>query len=245
MKKGSMRQLSRMAGCVALWGMISSSAMANLITNGNFENGTNGWTVVNIGEVGAVLATNTAAQSPFSSGSAGFQMTDGSVNTTQYISTVFGAQVDGQYTLSFDYKMLAANNSLWIGRIRNSTTADTSFDFTIGTNSLKVGASTVATGLSVGTWYHVSMILDSAADKVLSGSITPNGGSATTWGQIAGYAITAQIKSLMISDTSSPNVAPSIYLDNVSLTVIPEPATIGMLGLGALITLLIRRQCMK
>jgi hypothetical protein len=215
------------------------------IQNGDFENGTNGWTVNTGVEAGAVLATNTAAQSPFSSGSAGFQMTDGTVNPDQWVRTDFGAQADGKYNLSFDYKMLAENNALWLGRIRNSGSSDISFDFSIGNTYLKVGTTSVATGLSTGTWYHVSMILDSANDKVLSGSITPYGGSATTWGQIAGSAITAQIKQLMITDNSQLNVAPSIYLDNVSLTVIPEPATIGMLGLGALITLLIRRQCMK
>jgi hypothetical protein len=192
------------------------------IQNGDFENGTNGWTVSTGGETGAVLATNTAAQSPFSSGSAGFQMTDGTANASQYIINDFGAQADGKYNLSFDYKMLAANNALWLGRIRNSGSSDISFDFSIGNTYLKVGATSVAAGLSTGTWYHVSMILDSAADKVLSGFITPYGGSATTWGEIAGYAITAQIKQLMILDTAGPTVAPSIYLDNIRLDILPE-----------------------
>jgi hypothetical protein len=194
---------------ICWWGFFlligqNASAQESFIQNGNFENGTNGWTVSTGVEAGAVLATNTAAQSPFSSGSAGFQMTDGAVNTSQYIRTDFGAQADGQYELSFDYMMLAANNSLWFAYVRNSGSGDTSFNFTIGNTYLKVGTTSVATGLSTGTWYHVSMILDSAADKVLSGSITPYGGSATTWGEIAGIAgITAQIKQLFISDTSS------------------------------------------
>jgi hypothetical protein len=34
------------------------------------------------------------------------------------------------------------------------------------------------------------------------------------------------------------------FMDNLSLSAIPEPATIGMLGLGALITLLVRRKLM-
>jgi hypothetical protein len=34
------------------------------------------------------------------------------------------------------------------------------------------------------------------------------------------------------------------FIDNMSITAIPEPATIGMLGLGAVITLLIRRKRM-
>ena len=212
---------------ICWWGFFlligqNASAMANLIANGDFENGTNGWAIAIGVEAGAVLATNTAAQSPFSTGSAGFQMTDGSVNASQNIINDFGAQADGQYELSFDYMMLAANNSIWLGRIRNTTSTDVSFDFTIGTNFLKVGTTSVATGLSVGTWYRVSMILDSAADKVLSGSITPYGGSATTWGVIASSNTTAQIKSLQILDTSSPNVAPSIYLDNVKLVPFSE-----------------------
>jgi hypothetical protein len=212
---------------ICWWGFFlligqNASAMANLIANGDFENGTNGWAIAIGVEAGAVLATNTAAQSPFSTGSAGFQMTDGSVNASQNIINDFGAQADGQYELSFDYMMLAANNSIWLGRIRNTTSTDVSFDFTIGTNFLKVGTTSVATGLSVGTWYRVSMILDSAADKVLSGSITPYGGSATTWGVIASSNTTGQIKSLQILDTSSPNVAPSIYLDNVKLVPFSE-----------------------
>jgi hypothetical protein len=219
--------------------------MANLITNGDFESGTNGWTMTTSGEVGAVITTNTDAQSLFSSGSRGVQMTDGAVTATQYILKDFGAQANGEFNLSFDYKVTTTSNSYWRGNIRNSSGSDISFNFSIYSSYLQVGTTSVATGLSTGTWYRVSMILDSANDKVLSGSITPYGGSATTWGQIAGSAITAQIKQLMITDNSQLNVAPSIYLDNVSLTVIPEPATIGMLGLGALITLLIRRQCMK
>jgi hypothetical protein len=99
----------------------------------------------------------------------------------------------------------------------------------------------VAAGLKVDTWYHVSMILDSATDKILSGSITPHGGSATTWGEMAGVeGITAKIKQLTISDNGSGTVAPSIVLDNVSLTAIPESTSLllGSLGLAGNASLL-------
>jgi hypothetical protein len=44
-----------------------------------------------------------------------------------------------------------------------------------------------------------------------------------------------------ISDAKSPAAGRNIGLSELTLTVIPEPATIGMLGLGALITMVIRR----
>jgi hypothetical protein len=241
MRKISSRQLGWVAGCVVLWGMISSSAGANLIKNGDFENGATGWTVNTGVESGAVLAVNKEEQSPFSSGSAAFQMTDGMENPSQYIIKDFGAQRDGQYVLSFDYKITAENNAHWLGRIRGTTTPETSFDFKIGGTYLEVVTTRVATRLSVDTWYHVSMILDTANDKVLSGSITPYDGSATTWGEIAGVqGITARIQQLIIADTASPTVAPSILLDNVSLTAIPESTSLllGSLGLAGNASLL-------
>lgn len=122
---------------ICWWGFFlligqNASAMANLIANGDFENGTNGWAIAIGVEAGAVLATNTAAQSPFSTGSAGFQMTDGSVNASQNIINDFGAQADGQYELSFDYMMLAANNSIWLGAARSYTNGDSRGQFRCG-----------------------------------------------------------------------------------------------------------------
>jgi hypothetical protein len=46
---------------------------------------------------------------------------------------------------------------------------------------------------------------------------------------------------LCFTETSIDTYHQDLLLDNVSVTVVPEPATIGMLGLGALITFLIRR----
>lgn len=232
----------RLTVCALLLIMISASSMANLIDNGGFENGTNGWTIATGGEVGAVIAANTAAQSLFSAGAAGLQMTDGTVNASQSIIRDFGAQPDGQYVFSFDFNMVALNTSGWMMRLRNSATADTSFDFQIANGYIRVGSTAVATGLSTGIWYHVAMTLDTVNDKSLGGSITPYGGLTTTWGEYAGIpGITAQIKQLIIIDASSANKAVSLYMDNFSLEAIPEPATAGLFLVAGVLARVLRR----
>ena len=196
--------------------------MANLITNGDFESGTNGWLIATSPAEPAGVVAVTTTNSPFSSGSSALQMIDGAVDAGQSATKDFGAQANGKFNLSFDYKVTTTSNSYWRGSLCTSAGVGESFNFSIYQNSFYIGTTNVAAGLSTGTWYRVSMILDSAADKVLSGSITPfGGGSATTWGEIAGLATTAEIKRLVISDNNSTPVAPSIVLDNVSLSAIP------------------------
>jgi hypothetical protein len=67
-------------------------------------------------------------------------------------------------------------------------------------------------------------------------------GANLTGGQLTG---TATDTTLNLSGGNagfySSGINTSVRFDDLSITSIPEPATIGMLGLGALVTMLVRR----
>jgi hypothetical protein len=212
---------------IAMIGSVSQAE--NLINNGYFEAASGGWVYASGTETGGNVTkvTNSAAQSAFSTGSSGAYMTDGTVNQGQYLQNNIGtAQADGQYLFSFDYKIAASASSYWNFMLKDSASL---FNGRIGGDYLTLGVdttnqTTVATGLVAEVWYHVELKLDTVTDKIMSGSITEFGGATQTWGEMDAFETTNRIKLVTFVDGSGAGQAPSIYIDNVSLTSL-LPAT--------------------
>jgi hypothetical protein len=241
-------KIKYMAVCMVSFVIVGATSMANLITNGDVENGTNNWTIVQ--EAGSSIATNASAQSPFSTGVAGMLYTDAAASGaagTPYSYLGFGTQPNGRYTFKFDYKVESTSGGSWTCRIYNNGVNEIPFAFTISGTQISLGATSgntlVATGLKSNEWYHVEIGLDTVNQRYTSFSLVNTNGTVNkTYGELAAYTTVTPdgLNRLSVVDVAANTVANPLYLDNVQL--IPEPATIGMLGLGALVVLLVRRQ---
>lgn len=228
---------------VAVVVLASAWAQANVITNGDFENGSTGWTVGNT-DVSATVESS--AQSSFNIGTAGVEFIDGSAGATSpYIKRGFTAQADGQYAYSLDFKLGAIVNAPWVVTLRTDSSLDEAFKFQIRHNNLELRDATsaiqlVADNLVAGTWYHVEMVVDSENNQWVSGSVTDGASYRASWNTIAAYASSGQFNEVIINDGNTGENA-SFMIDNISVTAIPEPVSIGLLGAGAVVMLFLRR----
>jgi hypothetical protein len=99
-----------------------------------------------------------------------------------------------------------------------------------------------------GDWIHFSLQLTGAAGSKFTNA------TITAYNMSRGWSIATGVTDVNLSGYTTfnttnafnairfRNASSGVYIDNAYVTSIPEPATIGMLGLGALITLLIRRK---
>ena len=86
------------------------------------------------------------------------------------------------------------------------------------------------TTLEANKWYHVQAVFDDAAGTV-NGSITPQGGATIAFPTTALLTGHAGFTSLLVRDRSTA-LNGDLLVDNVSVSQVPEPAVIGLLGLG-------------
>jgi len=195
------------------------------IPNGDFENGTNTWTLLQ-GDGTGSLAVDSSAQSAFSAGTGGLKFTDSGTDASYpLLKGDLQTETDGQYLLQFDFCLDSASSSDWYLELRKSSSSDISFQLLLGGTSLRSRNSgtitTLASGLTQGVWHHVEMTLDSVNNRILSGSITPYGSAPSTWGEVACPAITAGIAQIVVRDNNSPAAA-VMRLDNLSLDFFQE-----------------------
>jgi hypothetical protein len=121
------------------------------------------------------------------------------------------------------------------------STYQSGFTYTMSVDAVKRGDTAYNTGYGFGLYYNNGGTLTEVA-KTNGVANWANG----TWQQkdlvLTVNAGAAYIgKDIVVKLFAAPTSGTSDFVDNVRLNSVPEPATIGMLGLGTLITVLIRR----
>jgi len=151
------------------------------------------------------------------------------------------------YTLGMDLNLDYFNATAWFGMGIQTGTGVTGFAtpvsrllmranggaqaLTAGGSNIDVDAGTYGTS---GVMLHNIQIVLNTKNPTWTAEYKVDGSTIGTVQNLSSTPTTAYI-ALALSHNSVHGT-----MDNLSMTVIPEPATIGMLGLGALITLLIR-----
>jgi len=224
--------------------LVPGVASAQILINENFENFTAGqqpgspWSVGLITSPSSILVS-TDAQSPFGAGgdTQGLVWYDG--DTTSWgpnLSTSF-AMPSGTTSLiwSFDFMApadgIASNPIFYLADGSGKIGPRLFLDRTMTTLSANNGSSVVTVAsTSPDTWYHVEVTI-SVADNTYVVSVLPYGGSTTTSATYAfNNASTGMLQSLVLADNDQTAINGTVYLDNITLTAIPEPKSIASIA---------------
>jgi hypothetical protein len=121
-----------------------------------------------------------------------------------------------------------------------------------GTSVLMYDAVNDSTITAINAWERLTMNLDFQNNQITSVYIQNLTTPAPARQLFFNSAATVATQTYLVDETNwdrayartGLSTQREHYMDNLSLSAIPEPATIGMLGLGAVITLLVRRKLM-
>lgn len=249
----SLPRLLASASFVIAMGITSSHAQ--VLLNGNFESGTGtsitSWSTAST-DTYKTIALTSSAQSPFTTGTQGVNIATASgassptPKLSQSINSSYGANTS--FSLSFDFLSqgtYTGTDGAIIIRLFGNSGANQAISFR-GDGSIALNGTTTATSsYSKNTWYHATVNIPSLTSSQTTTSITltltpwVNGSGGTpisftgNWNMAgATYYNTFQVQQ-GYGITSGANV----NLDNVSLTVVPEPATAGLLSAGLALVL--------
>lgn len=242
-------------------GMTLTASASIILVNDDFTDGnTDGWSVKDAtGANGGGTLTVQNDSSGINSGNAMLLATTSKTRfATIGLSQAVNLGVGDSITLTMDYRYVygASNvNSSLAFKLIDSTASYGDY-MGVGINPLSTSASTswfLRNGVVEGSKWANDFVHDLTAESVTfvitrdssdkaNYSISWDGGSTfTKIGSVAADpANDFKVDTLQIGFAGV--TTGGFLLDNVTLsTTVPEPATIGMLGLGALITLLARR----
>jgi len=222
-------------------------AATNLVTNGNFEQTTNGTNKQLASSVTTAANRTTLAGWTSSNGNDGgynFVLDSTIANTKE--SAIWLKSAGNGYTASADGANVFASDALYYpGTLSQSISGLTvgqsytlSFDYALGQ---QVGF----TGANTNNYWEVSL---GGSTKDTTGLSIANGGFSGWKTASMTFTATSVNEALsFLAKTSSPGAPPFMLLDGVSLvSSVPEPATWGMmLGGFALVGFMVRRRATK
>lgn len=232
-----------------------TSSHAQVLLNGNFESGTGtsitSWSTSSTDSFKTITLAS-SAQSPFTSGTQGVNIATAAGASTptpklsQSINSSYGSNTS--FSLSFDFLSqgtYTGTDGALILRLFGNSGANQAISLR-GDGSIALNGTTSATSsYSKNTWYHASLTLPTLANSQTTTTITltltpwVSGAPGTpvsftgNWNMAgASYYSTFQVQQ-GFGITSGANV----NLDNVSLTVVPEPGSATLLGAGLALVL--------
>ena len=258
-----MKTTKLLLSIITLAAGLSGATAAELFTNGDMGLFTGSVPTAWAVSQGTLTSNQSVTNSPFTNAFGNNNSSwiiDDSSDTTgaagfyQSFSTLTNYQT---ISVNFDFKLDTLPNSLWGIQFDGggaSATASSSVHYRIdlaGQFAINAGpgagAITNILSLSAGTWYNVQATFTTTAINdgsnngagFQSGSITPFGGSATTWSDIPLLNTSLGFSRLLVRDRAA-GFAGDLSIDNVS--VVPEPSTLAMLAPGLMCVLLRRRR---
>ena len=242
---------------------LSAADAAQLFTNGDMGSFTGalptGWSVSG----GPLTSGSSATNSPFTNAYASNNSSwiiDDSTDTSGAAGffQAFSAGTNYQsISVNFDFMLDTLPNSPWgiqFDGAGASATPSSSVHYRVdlvGQFAINAGpgagAITNILSLTPGTWYNVQAMFTTTAINdgsnngagFQSGSITPFGGSATTWSNVPLLNTSLGFSRLLVRDRAA-GFAGDLSIDNVS--VVPEPTTWVSLALGLMSILFVRRR---
>jgi hypothetical protein len=255
--------MKKIVGLLSVCLLAAGAAQAAIIYQDNFDNDT---LATNTNGIGGGMVNRTIGTLAWSDDGDLSRSGTGSATYTRraiaYSQT--GFQSDGGFELSVNYKidtstgLGTAGTTLSFGLISEDTTfsAYSGYNtFGVDTNVYSIGANVYGygdTGLNFTDGSTVSTV-DAAtftlnAETTVFMSIVSDGSGGADWSWSIGGVDqgNGNIGTFDFSKTYhfvayGQDDQYIVDINSVTLSAIPEPATIGMVGLGALITLLIRR----
>lgn len=240
--------------------LVSSVSNGNLFVNGELEsadasNNPAGWTYTKDAAGPATGTLQTARTSPFTNvfalSTKSWQFNDwtsGNDYKPQLYQS-FVAQTTGILNYNFDFYVLSAitsNNCI----LDMAGVSGGAVRFRIGTPVGTAGAvggefsvsDQVRATIVADEYYNVNTTLD-LANQVMTGTLTKwDGGVQTavlTWTNLS-FSATGGVKNLTIFDAGSDTKI--MNFDNFALNVVPEPATVLLLGIGSLCSVIRKRK---
>lgn len=198
------------------------------------------WLVKTTSGANDSVLVSTLAQSPFVAGTNGVILHDQTSPTSDpsnlpELYQSFTGISNQVVTLSYDFNYTGTINGAWqIGLLTSTSTVVDSFLIgRSGSFQTYNGAGNLVSiiTLSANTWYHVSVTIDLGANTS-TGSITPYGGSATTWNNYTTNA-SGTITKLDVFDFNTGAVNGDLYLDNMQLSTVPEPGAKSLTLVGS------------
>jgi hypothetical protein len=255
--------MKKSIGCIigALMG-IAGWVGASVITD-NFESytvgtspvGQNGWSANNgvAGHDSLIVSTNGLG----GGSTKALRMTDTLSNATSwYLRSSFANQSSFQITYDVQLKNLLLAPTLRLNGVSNATAVTTGlqlamdsgpsykFSYTDGTWKTIAITGDADGRLDVDAWYTIQLSsANLTGDKsVDTWSLVVKNASGTTVVNQTGLGFKSGMTAVSSADFyfNGSTSGGDMLIDNY--TVIPEPATVGMLGLGALLTLALRRR---
>jgi hypothetical protein len=224
-----------------------------LLTNGDLESwaftAPTSWAYT----AGQPGSGQTTPNSPFTgiypAGTSSLLFVDGpSVDSTPFLAQSFTPQA--AINFSVDFRMNTQSGSNWYYVVEGNHSNPvvglvTAFVFGIddASGNLVDNNNSPILALTPNVWYHLEGTAD-IGTHLLSGSVTPFGGSPTSYSNVGFNAFTVDLRRVSIQDSSSAGPGPTfqngdILVDNFSVVGIPEPAGVFFLAGGA--ALLFRR----
>ncbi len=194
---------------------------------------------------GAFAAATNSPLGAAGSGAVHYVDTDGTASDAAQLRSKYG-ETTGDVQVQFDFMAVSSASAPFLNIIANDGSNLIRLQLNKSGNNLLYknagGNVTLTSTMSLGSWYTYTITTDIANDE-WGLVVSDAGGVVSTFSNLE-TATPGQLGSEELQFTANVNgdvTGTDYYIDNYSVTAVPEPATVGMLGLGALVAVIIRR----